>query len=59
MRSSLGLPASRGWWLSVSRGTGVKHAAIAIEVYDNGGRPVTRRRTGSLVATNPEGYIFR
>lgn len=41
------------------RGTGVKLAAIAIEVYSNGGKRVTRRRTGNLVATNPEGYIFR
>jgi hypothetical protein len=37
----------------------LKFVAIAIEVYDNNGQKVTRRRSGRLAATNPSGYIFR
>ena len=41
------------------RGTDKKLLAIAVEVYANGGQRVTRRRTGEMLASNPEGYIFR
>ena len=41
------------------RGTGDKYFAIGIEVYDNRGRRSTQRRPGKMIASNPEGYIFR
>ena len=40
-------------------GTTLKWVAIAVEVYDNNGQKITRRKQGRLVATNPSGYIFR
>jgi hypothetical protein len=42
-----------------SRGTSNKLKAISIELYSNGGKRVTRTRTGPLECSNPDGYIFR
>lgn len=41
------------------RGSGEKLAAISIEIYSNQGKRVQRGRTGKLVASNAESYIFR
>jgi len=41
------------------RGTDEKLKAIAIEVYDNKGFKIERRRIGEMIASNPESYIFR
>lgn len=38
---------------------GGKYPAIAIEVYNNDGKRVSDVKCGTLVATNPESYIFR
>ena len=35
------------------------HFAIGLEVYDNGGHRVSRRRRGQLVASNPSSFAFR
>lgn len=42
-----------------SRGTSEKLKAIGLEVYSNKGVRITRTRTGPLICSNPEGYIFR
>jgi len=42
-----------------SRGTSQKLKPIAIEVYSNKGQRVTRTRTGPLVCSNPDSYIYR
>ena len=42
-----------------TRGTSEKLKPIAIEVYGNKGQRVTRTRTGPLIASNPDSYIFR
>jgi len=42
-----------------ARGTSGKLKAISIELYQAGGKRVTRTRTGPLECSNPESYIFR
>src|SRR4051812_6917402 len=42
-----------------TRGTSVKLKPIAIEVYNAKGIRVTRTRTGPLICSNPDSYIYR
>ncbi len=42
-----------------SRGTSQKLKPIAIEIYQNKGARITRTRTGPLICSNPDSYIFR
>jgi hypothetical protein len=42
-----------------ARGTSEKLKPIAIEIYSNKGQRVTRTRTGPLICSNPDSYIFR
>jgi len=42
-----------------NRGTDKPLFAIAIELYSNKGRRITRRITGEMVASNSESYIYR
>lgn len=41
------------------RGTSEKLKPISLEVYNNKGQRITRTRTGPLVCSNPDSYIFR
>lgn len=41
------------------RGLQKELVAIAIEVYNNHGQLIHRGKTGELIATNPESYIYR
>jgi len=42
-----------------TRGTDKKLAAISIEIYNNQGQRVQKRRTGEMVCSNPDSYIYR
>jgi len=41
-----------------SKGNQMKKAAISIEIYQNKGRRVSRRRSGKKLASNPRSYVF-